>query len=112
MHKTKTQKKDIENLTKLNRWLVSSSVVFVFAYVVMLGVTATNVVTFRAVSKQVDEKKTELSQVELGYMNASNAIALEQMPETGFAPATGIAYVSTGSTASSTLVANNTMNAQ
>jgi len=62
----------------------------------LLGLTATNVVTTRTLSKSVEEKKTELATVELDYMSSQNIMALENASNTDFTAAKNIAYVSPG----------------
>lgn len=101
---TKIQKKDIETIAKANRYLASLSVFCIFAYVAMLGMTAVNVVTLRAATKTVEDKKTELSMLELSYMNESNALAVESAAE--FSPAKNISYATGQGAVNSVAVAN------
>ncbi len=107
----KLQKKDIETVAKFSTYLASLSVVCIFSYVLMLGLTAVNVVSLRSTTKSVEDKKTELSQIELSYMTISNAMALE--PDNEYSPAKNISYVNTGpSYFDSVAIANNTKNTQ
>jgi len=80
---------------KTNTYLFSGSCVFVLSYVVLTGLTSANVATMRSISKDVEDMKTELSIVELGYMNNSNMMALESSQSSGFAQAENISYVNT-----------------
>ncbi len=84
---------NIEKFSKLNTWLVSGSIFCMFTYVIMLGLTAANVVNLRTVAKSVEDTKTELSTVELGYMTDKNIMALENDYSSTFSLATNIAYV-------------------
>ncbi len=83
----------IEKLTKLNQYLISGSVFCMFSYVILLGLTAANVVTLRTTNKMVDDSKTQLGTVELSYMSNENVMALENGSEVDFSQATNIAYV-------------------
>ncbi len=105
MAKTKTQKVNIEKLSKLNSTIIFSCFSCVFVYFVFLGLTATNVVTTKSLTKTVDEKKTELATVELDYMNTENIVALESISGVDFGSAKNISYVKAGDTDNPNLVA-------
>ncbi len=102
----KNTKQNIDKLKKLNVGLVSGAVFCSFAYVVMLGLTAVNVVSLRSTTKLVDDAKTELSNVELGYMTDKNVIALENSNES-FNLADNISYVGVKNTNDENTVAIN-----
>ncbi len=83
----------VEKLNKLNQYLISGSVFCMFSYVILLGLTAANVVTLRSTDKMVDDSKTQLGTVELSYMSTENVMALENGSSADFNQATNIAYV-------------------
>ncbi len=89
--------KNTEKLNKINRALVGGSVFCMFSYVILLGLTAANVVTLRNTSKIVEDSKTELGQVELSYMSVENMMALETESKANFAEPENIAYVTDSS---------------
>jgi hypothetical protein len=86
-------KKQIDTISRANFTLLSLACGGVFVYLILLGCTATNVVAMRTLSKIVDDKKTELSTVELDYMSAQNIIALEGMTKADFTAVRNISYV-------------------
>jgi hypothetical protein len=83
----------ISKFSKINTYLLSGSCVFVLSYVVLIGLTSANVATMRSVTKNVEDMKTELSIVELSYMNNSNMMALESNQSNIFSQAENISYV-------------------
>lgn len=93
MTKANTTQKNIEKISKLNRFLVSGTVFFMFSYLILLGLTSLNVVSVRSITRSIEDAKNELSVVELSYMNLENVMVLESQEDTGFNQATNIAYV-------------------
>lgn len=85
---------NIETLNKAKRIFATGSVVCMFAYVILLGLTAANVVSARTSSKLVEDAKTELGQIELSYMSTENMMALETESKADFKEPENIAYVS------------------
>ncbi len=90
----------IEAINKAKRFFAAGSVFCMFAYVILLGFTAANVVTMRNSAKLVEDAKTELGQIELSYMNTENIIALENENKANFAEPENIAYVSNSNVSS------------
>lgn len=105
MRQTQHTKNQINAIVRTNVKLFGISCICVFAYLVFLGLTATNIVTSRALAKSVEEKKTELATVELDYMSSQNIMALENTSNTDFTSAKNIAYVTVGDTGSRSTVA-------
>jgi hypothetical protein len=93
MTHTKNQKSNIERLSKINFILVVSCFSCVFSYLILLGITSTNIVSTKSLTKTVDEKKTELATVELEYMNTENIVALESISGADFSNTVNISYV-------------------
>lgn len=104
-----SNKNKLQNKTnifnKINTYLLSGSFVFVLTYVVLIGLTSVNVATVRSISKNIEDKKNELSMVEIGYMSNSNMMALESSQSASFAQAENIAYVNVNSQPDSNTVA-------
>ncbi|OGI77102.1 hypothetical protein A3C57_02780 [Candidatus Nomurabacteria bacterium RIFCSPHIGHO2_02_FULL_33_12] len=94
MKKIINPQKQIEIISRTNFKIISLAFGGVFIYLILLGFTATNVVAMRTLNKTVDDKKTELSKVELDYMSAQNIIALETMTKDDFTSIRNISYVS------------------
>ena len=86
--------KQIDQIRQVNFALLCSTFGCVFVYLIFLGLTSTNVVMTKSLSKTVDDKKTELATVELDYMNAQNIVALESVSNTDFVEAKNVSYVS------------------
>lgn len=93
MRQINNSKKQIDTISRANFKIISLACGGVFMYLILLGCTATNVVAIRTLSKTVDDKKTELSTVELDYMSAQNIIALEGMTKSDFTSVRNISYV-------------------
>lgn len=93
MRQNKQNKKEIETIKQINFRLVSISAVCVFVYLIMLGLTATNIVSAKAISKSVEDKKTELATAEIDYMSTQNIVAIETNSNSDFTIASSISYV-------------------
>lgn len=96
MRQNKPMKKEIETIKQINFRLISISVMCVFVYLVMLGLTATNIVSAKTVSKSVEDKKTELATAEVDYMSTQNIVAIETNSNSDFVAANSISYVNEG----------------
>lgn len=105
MNKTNDTQVKIEKLSKLNTYLLSGAVFSMFSYVILLGLTASNVVALRSTTKLVEDSKTELGGAELGYMSIDNVISLENDSDVDFDEAVNVAYVSVNNTANADSVA-------
>lgn len=89
----KQNQKNIDLLQRLNFSLIVVSSMCVFAYFILLGLTSVNIVSVKSLTKNVDDKKTQLATVEFDYMSSQNIIALENASNSDFANAKNIAYV-------------------
>jgi hypothetical protein len=105
MRNTKKHTKQIEKLSRTNFKIICSVCGLMFSYLILLGLTATNIVTTKSLSKVVDDKKTELATVELDYMKVQNIVALESVSNTDFMEAKNVSYVNEDGIASINSVA-------
>lgn len=105
MTRSKSQKTNIERLSKINFGLATGCFSCVFVYLILLGVTSTNIVTTKSLTKIVDEKKTELATVELEYMNTENIVALESISGADFEEVKNISYVNVDGVSNTNVVA-------
>jgi len=92
----KLQKKQIQKFQKLNLYMAYGIGFFMFSYVVLLCATSSNVVTMRSITKNVEDRKTDLATKEIEYMTEENSIALGNTDSSGFQISSNAIYVKSG----------------